>query len=142
MATRLSAFLLAAVVCCAAAPPAQLAVPTEPAAVVVAVKPLAPGPATTATAPAISPKRRQLPVAVRPELIVAINASGELFVAAQRVANPAALEATAAAHAARHDNASAIIMADGNARYGRIVEAMDALQRGGIKNISFAAAKP
>jgi len=69
---------------------------------------------------------------------VMIAAGGELFVDGKRVADLAELQAAAAHFAARASDGRAVLMADKNVVYGRIIGVMDALKQGGVTKIAFA----
>jgi len=69
---------------------------------------------------------------------VRIAVGGELFVDGKRVANLAELQAGAAHFAARASDGRAVLMADKDVVYGRIIDVMDALMQGGVTKIAFA----
>lgn len=81
----------------------------------------------------------------QPDAVVAvqIKADGSVYIDAKRVAGPAAIGATIdAAHPGNHSNLQALIYADSDARYGKVVPVLDALRRDGVTRIGIVVSPP
>jgi len=139
MTIRRVACVLAATVAgsCTARPPA--AIPVVPTVTVAKSLPTEP---TQTSAPSPEPHHVRKPTATKQAaLIVVITAAGDFIVDGKSL-DLASLEAAAAAYATNHDEPRAVFMADENATYGLIIDAMDALRRGGVDKVSFAVQPP
>jgi biopolymer transport protein ExbD len=70
--------------------------------------------------------------------VLVITKQGDLVFEGKVLKDMASLEAAARRIAADRTDPSVVIMADSGTRYGRIIEAIDAMKRGGIINFAFA----
>lgn len=113
--------------------------------------PAAPGPAASGS-PAAAPSTvtlsttSQLPKPdTEPDAVVAvqISADGSVFVDAKRIAGPEAIAASIdAAHPGDHSGLQALVYADSEARYGKVVPVLDALRRAGVTRIGIVVRHP
>ncbi len=81
----------------------------------------------------------------QPDAVVAvqIKADGSVYIDAKRIAGPDAVGATIdAAHPGDHSNLQALVYADSEARYGKVVPVLDALRRDGVTRIGIVVRPP
>lgn len=73
-----------------------------------------------------------------PDAVVAvqIKADGSVYIDAKRIAGPGAVASSIdASHPGDHSHLQALVYADGDARYGKVVPVLDALRRAGVTRI-------
>lgn len=73
-----------------------------------------------------------------PAFVIVIGASGLLLIDGVEVKDDAKIEALARAATAKDPDVRAIVSAAREANYGRVIDVIDRMKRGGITKISFA----
>jgi biopolymer transport protein TolR len=84
---------------------------------------------------------KALPVKVEDPLVVSINRDGLVYIQETPVAAADLVERLKATIARRHDD-TVFLKGDRDAAYGKIIDVLDILQRGGIQHVGMVTERP